>query len=378
MFVSAIVKTTPCQPSPCGPNSQCREINEQAVCSCIPGFIGIPPICRPECTTNQECAGNLACLNQKCLDPCRGSCGRNAKCSVVDHKPICICPSAYTGNPFVSCHQIVVNELPNVLSTSKSDPCQPSPCGPNALCRVRNDIPSCTCQQDFIGSPPYCRPECISNSECASNLACINQKCSDPCPGLCGTMAKCNIISHTAQCVCEMGYEGDPFTECRRVSQSVSTIARAQPCQPSPCGANAQCLERNGVGACQCLPEYFGNPYEGCRPECILNSDCPGNRACQQNKCRDPCPGTCALNADCTTLNHVPRCECLQGFSGDPYRICQRLEKRKKNATNPNPLPSFLMIIKCYFSPDLFSYHTSLCKSLSTFTLWFECRLSYS
>lgn len=94
----------PCNPSPCGPNSQCREINDQAVCSCITGYIGQPPTCRPECTVNSDCARNEACNNQKCRDPCPGSCGINAHCEVINHSPICSCPRHYIGDPFVRCY----------------------------------------------------------------------------------------------------------------------------------------------------------------------------------------------------------------------------------------------------------------------------------
>lgn len=69
------------------------------------------------------------------------------------------------------------------------------------------------------------------------------------------------------------------------------------PCEPSPCGANAVCKERNGVGSCACLPEYFGDPYTGCRPECVQNSECDQSKACVNNKCKDPCPGVCPVNA---------------------------------------------------------------------------------
>lgn len=96
----------PCNPSPCGPNSQCREINNHAVCSCISNYIGSPPLCRPECTTNSDCNQNEACSNQKCKDPCPGICGIGAKCQVVNHNPICNCPSGFTGNAFVHCHPI--------------------------------------------------------------------------------------------------------------------------------------------------------------------------------------------------------------------------------------------------------------------------------
>lgn len=93
----------PCNPSPCGPNSICREINGQAVCSCVPGFIGSPPTCRPECVTSAECPLNEACINQKCVNPCLGTCGIGALCQVVNHNPICSCPARYTGDPFVRC-----------------------------------------------------------------------------------------------------------------------------------------------------------------------------------------------------------------------------------------------------------------------------------
>lgn len=94
------------------------------------------------------------------------------------------------------------------------------------------------------------------------------------------------------------------------------------PCNPSPCGANAICKERNGAGSCACLPEYFGDPYTGCRPECVTNSDCDKSRACLNNKCKDPCPGTCGINAMCQVINHSPSCSCLPGYSGDPLSTC--------------------------------------------------------
>lgn len=96
----------PCTPSPCGPNSQCKELNNQAVCSCLPTFIGNPPMCRPECTTSAECPTHLACVNKKCVDPCPGVCGQSAYCRVVNHSPLCICNSGFTGDAFSICYPI--------------------------------------------------------------------------------------------------------------------------------------------------------------------------------------------------------------------------------------------------------------------------------
>lgn len=90
-------------PNPCGPNSQCRAINNQASCSCLPNYHGAPPNCRPECIISPDCPSNQACINQKCRDPCPGSCGANADCRVVNHAVMCTCAQGYDGNPFVQC-----------------------------------------------------------------------------------------------------------------------------------------------------------------------------------------------------------------------------------------------------------------------------------
>lgn len=94
------------------------------------------------------------------------------------------------------------------------------------------------------------------------------------------------------------------------------------PCEPSPCGANAVCKELNNAGSCTCLPDYFGDPYFECRPECVLNNDCPRIKACVNNKCKNPCPGVCGLNAECTVHNHAPSCACLPGYTGNPFLSC--------------------------------------------------------
>lgn len=211
-----------------------------------------------------------------------------------------------------------------------SDPCVPSPCGPNAICKDLNGSPSCSCLPEFVGKPPNCKPECVSNSECPNHLACINRKCKDPCPGSCGLNSECRVISHTASCVCLPGYSGDPFSNCQEIQ--ISVIETISPCEPSPCGSNAVCKERNGAGACVCLPEFIGNPYEGCRPECVLSSDCASNKACIRNKCVDPCPGVCGPNAFCQVLDHLPTCSCNSGYTGDPFKFCDRIviaSKRK-------------------------------------------------
>lgn len=107
LFLTAVeVPTNPCVPSPCGPNSICKEINGHAVCTCLQNFVGSPPSCRPECVVSSDCPQDKACMNQKCTDPCSGTCGTNARCQVVNHNPICSCPPGFTGDPFLRCLKI--------------------------------------------------------------------------------------------------------------------------------------------------------------------------------------------------------------------------------------------------------------------------------
>lgn len=94
----------PCVPTPCGPNSQCRAIGSQPACSCLSNYIGAPPNCRPECTLNAECSNNLACQNERCIDPCPGSCGINAQCIVINHNVVCTCIQGFIGDPLSQCN----------------------------------------------------------------------------------------------------------------------------------------------------------------------------------------------------------------------------------------------------------------------------------
>lgn len=165
----------------------------------------------------------------KCRDPCPGLCGIGAECRVVNHQGICNCHQQYTGDPYSQCTPIprkknaflektplhdtfLVFEPPVEIAT----PCEPSPCGANAVCKERNGAGSCSCVLEYFGDPYVgCRPECVSNSDCDRSKACFNQKCRDPCPGVCGSNAECHVVNHSPSCVCIAGYTGNPLSGCR-------------------------------------------------------------------------------------------------------------------------------------------------------------------
>lgn len=202
----------PCNPTPCGSNALCTERNGAGSCACMPNYFGDPYSgCRPECIQNSDCPYDKSCLNTRCVNPCAGSCAPNAECRVRHHQPECTCPSGYSGNAMIRCQ--VVQETP--YPTEPTNPCLPSPCGPFSNCRVQNERPVCSCLPDYISQPPYCRPECVSSSDCARDKSCVNAKCINPCAGTCGFNAECRVINHNPICSCSPRHTGNPFVECQ-------------------------------------------------------------------------------------------------------------------------------------------------------------------
>lgn len=127
----------------------------------------------PECVINDDCPGNLACINRKCSDPCINACGINAICTGVRHSAVCSCPVGYTGYPFVRCEQIT----------------------------------------DVTAAPPV--PECTHDEQCADNAACVDSRCTSVCVITnCGINSRCLAKQHRARCACLPSYEGDAYTGC--------------------------------------------------------------------------------------------------------------------------------------------------------------------
>lgn len=198
----------------------------------------------------------------------------------------------------------------------------------------------CECIPEHHGNPyEGCRPECLGNSDCPLNQACIRQKCKDPCPGTCGHEAQCFATNHVPVCTCPPGTTGDAFRQCTTVVERVPVQHDTNPCYPSPCGLNTVCRTTNNLAVCECIPGYFGSPSgSGCHPECTINSDCSRDKACVNNKCVDPCPGRCGYGAQCHTLNHSPICSCPTQMVGDPFVACRQAEPI--DPCNPSPCRS--------------------------------------
>lgn len=178
-------------------------------------------------------------MNNKCQNPCTNYCAQIASCQVVSHVPTCTCPPGFTGDPFTECTQFIGSGK-NIINKvgfegfinayylkyffkdeiDESSPCEPSPCGVNARCQQQNNAGSCVCLSDYVGNAyEGCRPECVVNTDCPSNLACIGRKCKDPCPGACGMNAECYVQNHLPICICISQYTGDASRFCQPIPQ---------------------------------------------------------------------------------------------------------------------------------------------------------------
>lgn len=128
--------------------------------------------------------------------------------------PLCLLCKFPFLHRFVSRYSLSVVEEPR-------NPCNPSPCGANALCKEKNGAGSCICVEGYFGDPySGCRPECVTSNECSHDKACLNMKCVNPCPGTCGVNAECSVINHNPQCFCSPGYTGNALFICRKIEPS--------------------------------------------------------------------------------------------------------------------------------------------------------------
>lgn len=256
-----------------------------------------------ECTSDEDCPFDKACINGYCQDPCNlGSpCGRDATCEAIAHVAACRCPAGTHGDPRRACISAVCHYNEDCDDTQICDrlnrvcrpACSDSACAPGALCVARRHRPECSCPPGRSGDP-YSRgcaerdvgPECTSDSECSAPLACVNARCVDLCASSpCETGLVCRTVEvlplRAVACVCPDGGRVAPDSGCRTPpdadcsadadcanSQTCRRGSCVEACKADPCGLNAVCESVDHASRCSCPPEYSGNP----RTECSLGN----------------------------------------------------------------------------------------------------------
>jgi hypothetical protein len=130
---------------------------------------------------------------------------------------------------------------------------------------------------------------CLNNDDCPNTLFCQDKHCQDPCKNNCGLNALCKVKNHQHHCYCPPQFTGNPKIKCSEL-------------------------------------------------ECIENTECPSDKSCIDNVCRNICDfdGVCGPNSECVVENHFPVCRCLDGFTGDPRFSCNEI----LDCINNNQCPS--------------------------------------
>lgn len=283
--------------NPCKQGSICLNKQGTYECECPRGSIGDPYVTgcsglkSTECQHDDNCSGQLACIEGQCKNPCSSvPCGTNAHCVAENHAAWCRCKSGFSEDSKGQCISL----------------CDGITCGHNAQCIVSFSGPTCQCLKGMTGNA-FPGGEC-SPTDCSSSVTCMEPdqtchagKCRTQCGNrLCGMGAICDLSRRT--CTCKSGFVGDPNLVCVPPSQPAV-------CSPS-CGNNAHCLY-NDPNRCQCNDGYYGNPYLGCSQD--ESNDCDALK--------------CGQNAICTFVSGEPQCNCRRGFDGAPYQACYDVDE---------------------------------------------------
>lgn len=105
-----------CKSAPCAYGAQCIREKESYKCVCPKGMFGDAykgqciiedtkrPTPKTECSSNDDCASTLACVNNNCISPCDTlRCGKNAYCEPENHAAWCRCNPGFTETPNGEC-----------------------------------------------------------------------------------------------------------------------------------------------------------------------------------------------------------------------------------------------------------------------------------
>lgn len=318
-----------------------------------------------ECQVDRDCQTDQICHINKCINPClvANPCAFNAICEAINHATRCVCPPGLVGNPYEHCDTVecyVNNDCDASKACVQSqclDPCLlDNVCAPTAICKVINHDASCACPPGYVGDPlvlcsakldpipALAEVECVTDADCPSGRACLDNRCQNPCYELspCDVTAVCSVVDtvpfRTMICSCRTGWVPESDRSCVPVETNITPgCVRDDECDsqeacvnricmnPCDCGRGAECFLSGHRPICRCPEGLIGNPQIACvDPGCQSDSECLDTETCVEGTCINPCllNDPCGANVQCFPQTHQANCRCNEGFDGDPFQGC--------------------------------------------------------
>lgn len=288
----------PCGKTKCAKNAFCNVDYHKASCTCIPGHLGDAydfnvGCFKVECINDDDCSINNYCneLTNKCAEPCeRMACGRGL-CQAQEHRATCLCESGYT---LVENRCVDVNEC-------ASNPCHVTAVCRNTEGSYSCQCAKGTVGDPLTTG---CRKpgDCFIDMDCPDSAKCDNNRCKNPCEitKACGKNAQCIPQGHNAVCQCPSRTRGDAKVECRQLECVENSDCSSQlgcvnnkcvnPCtlkDVDVCGEKANCAVDNHEAVCSCQPGSTGDPLLGCisLQYCSADNQCPAGALCSNGLC---------------------------------------------------------------------------------------------
>lgn len=258
----------------CGEMAICNNTLGSYSCSCGPGFTGDA---RVKCQDIDECSSRFGPA---------GKCGSNAQCTNLPGKFACRCPPGFSGDPYTRCIPELApcnsqTDCPNVNHVCQSGRCHCPFLPTSGLATTTTLTPGGATDASMLDSTTV---NSFSATECVS-----------PCERTeCGPQATCRLDNELQPvCVCNAGYmaPGDGRSGCIDINECIQGMSALSGMSPlnalsvasnnnlgnnnnnngsHPCGRNALCRNKPGTFDCVCPPNYSGNAYEACQPDSIM------------------------------------------------------------------------------------------------------------
>ena len=156
------------------------------------------------------------------------------------------------------------------------------------------------------------------------------QNCSEHC-----TTRQCDM--NNGSCECEVGYAGNPCTECPENcdSSGCNDAFHCYTCKPGSwcdfcnetCSqhcTSAECDKQDG--SCECKVGYAGNPCTECPPNCDPTG-CEDDfycKTCISGFYGDFCNQNCSEHCVGNMCDRDGKCNCSVGYGGHPCEACPK------------------------------------------------------